>query len=1034
MARILILIGGHLSTSPRPLKEADTLVQAGHDVTVRGFWYNPILISRDRELLANRRWTFEPIADYSSAGWQPLVGRWKDRIHRRLAFGVFKRWGWFSPALLGMEVPAMLAAAQEHRADLTIVHSEAGLWVGNRLLDQGWKVGVDFEDWFSEDLLAEDRLSRPLACLRELERRLLRECRYALAPSESMAQALAQTYHAAPPTVVYNVFPWAERSAIDGERRDRGSSRRPSLHWFSQTIGPGRGLEMLFAALPQLTTDVELHLRGECPEWNRRWLESRIPSGWREKVFVHPTVPPGELLSRLAEHDIGLALEQHEIESRDLTLTNKIFQYLQAGMALVATDTVGQREVVEKYPSLGPLVPCGDSRALAERLDSLCRDSARLAEAKSASLKAAQERYCWEKEAHRIVEAADRALARGPDALPNKPRPCRVLVTADPELCVPPVLYGGIERIVDKLVQGLKVRGHEVALVARQGSTSSADRLFPWPGQRSQAIKDILPNMRALWSAVREFKPDVIHSFSRLLYMLPLLPSELPKLMTYERKPSSRAVRRAAALGGNSLRFTGCSSRVAEQGRLSGGSWHVVYNGVDLRSYDFQAQVAADAPLIFLSRIERIKGTHTAIAAARQAGLRLLIAGNHGDEGEERRYWENEIVPHLGRDGIEYVGEVNDEQKNRLLGQAAALVVPIEWDEPFGIVFAEALACGTPVISCPRGALPEIVRHGIDGFLVHTVEEAVQAIRALPTIDRSACRRQAERLFSTDGMVEAYLKIYDDMIHRPRLTSLPAGLRWFQGWDFPHKLGICERIFGRRLAQNGIGWTSTGAGIPWKLDLENPTHRWIVYGKYEGSPFLNWARTFLPPDGIVVDSGANIGQMLLYLAQWVPQGRVFAFEPGRAAADWLEECLAQHPLLPVELLRLGLGDGLHQRHLASVGPGHLHGSWNQISETEGESVSVVPLSHVLSERSIHEVDLWKLDVEGYEVPALRGAESLLRQKRIRALYIELAGENGRQIRDYLAGFGYRGYLFGADGTLSKLSQLPEHSNGLFLPS
>ena len=1029
MAKILLLIGGHLSTSPRPLKEADALSQAGHDVTVCGFWFDPRLISRDRELLAHRRWTFRPYADYSSPGWRPLLSRWKDRIRRRSASGMFKRWGGFSPALLGMETQAMLAAAQIQRADLTIVHSAVGLWVGKQLLDQGWKVGIDFEDWFSEDFSAEDRTTSPLDYLRDLEHRLIKECRYCLAPSESMAQALAQAYQTAPPTVVYNVFPLAERSTIDGQRRDRSSIGRPSLHWFSQTIGPGRGLEVLLEALSQLSADAELHLRGECSEKNRRWLLSRIPAGWREKVFVHSTVPPGELLSRLAEHDIGLALEQPEIKSRDLTLTNKVFQYLQAGLALVATDTAGQREVVKNFPSLGPLVACGDSRALAERLEGLCRNPSRLAEAKSASLKAAQERYCWEKEAHLVVETAGCALA----ALPNEHRPWRVLVTADPELCVPPLLYGGIERIIDKLVQGLKARGHEVALVARQGSTCAANHLFPWPGRRSQAIRDILPNMRALWSAVREFKPDVIHSFSRLLYILPLLPSDLPKVMTYERPPTGRAVQRAAALGGNALRFTGCSGHVAEEGRRFGGSWHAVHNGVDLRTYDFKAEVAADAPLVFLSRIERIKGAHTAIAAARQAGRRLLIAGNHGSEGEERRYWEKEIVPHLGHDGIEYVGEVNDEQKNRLLGQAAALVVPIEWDEPFGIVFAEALACGTPVISCPRGALPEIVRHGVEGFLVRTVDEAVQAIRALPSIDRSACRRQAERLFSTEVMVDAYLKIYEDMIQGPRPISLPTGLRWFQGWDFPYKLGICERLFGRRLTQNGICWTSTGAGIPWKLDLANPTHRWIVYGKYEGSPFLNWARKFLPSDGIVVDSGANLGQMLLYLAQWVPQGKVFAFEPGRAAADWLEECLSRHRYLPVELLRVGLGEAPLERHLASLGPGHLHGSWNQISENEGESVSLVPLSQVLGERSVREVHLWKLDVEGYEVPALRGAESWLREKRIRSLYIELAGENGVRIRDYLAGLGYQGFLFQADGKLTELKEFPEHTNGLFLP-
>jgi glycosyltransferase involved in cell wall biosynthesis len=164
--------------------------------------------------------------------------------------------------------------------------------------------------------------------------------------------------------------------------------------------------------------------------------------------------------------------------------------------------------------------------------------------------------------------------------------------------------------------------------------------------------------------------------------------------------------------------------------------------------------------LFFLSRVERIKGAHTAIAAARRAGRRLIVAGNHADSGEEKRYWDEEIVPHLGKDGIEYVGPQDDVQKNEWLGKAAALVVPIEWEEPFGIVFAEALACGTPVISSPRGALPEIVRDGIDGYLATGVEATAQAIGRLGTIDRRRCRERAEASFSADGMVENYLQVY----------------------------------------------------------------------------------------------------------------------------------------------------------------------------------------------------------------------------------------------------------------------------------
>jgi glycosyltransferase involved in cell wall biosynthesis len=336
----------------------------------------------------------------------------------------------------------------------------------------------------------------------------------------------------------------------------------------------------------------------------------------------------------------------------------------------------------------------------------------------------------------------------------------RILVTADPELPVPPRLYGGIERIVDLLVRGLSQRGHTVALAAHAESSVPVDRLFPWPGKRSQEWKDACRNTWALGAAVRAFEPDLVHSFSRLLYLLPVLRRRIPKIMTFERIPTARTVRQAARLAKGTLTFTGCSESICREGRLAAGKWVPVHNGVDLKRYTFQPSVSPDAPLLFFSRIERLKGAHTAIAAAKKAGRRLVLAGNHGESGEEKAYWEKEIAPHLGKDGIDYVGPLDDDQKNVWLGKAAALVVPIEWEEPFGIVFAEALACGTPVISCPRGALPEIVRHGTDGFLVGSVEEAAAAIGRIGAIQRSVCRARAEACFSADTMVENYLRVY----------------------------------------------------------------------------------------------------------------------------------------------------------------------------------------------------------------------------------------------------------------------------------
>lgn len=336
----------------------------------------------------------------------------------------------------------------------------------------------------------------------------------------------------------------------------------------------------------------------------------------------------------------------------------------------------------------------------------------------------------------------------------------KILLTADPELPVPPKLYGGIERIIDLLITGLQSKGHVIALIAHPESTSTADAFFPWPGRQSQNKWDTLRNAKTLWTVAQEFQPDVLHSFSRIAYLTPLIMSSLPKVMSYQREPSARTTRWAAKLAGQSLTFTGCSDYICCQGRSNGGTWQPIHNCVVLDKFTFQPQVAEDAPLVFLSRLERIKGVHSAIAVAHKVGRRLIIAGNRVNSSEGEAYWQNEIAPHLNKNGIEYMGSVDDVQKNKLLGQAAAMIVPIEWDEPFGIVFAEALACGTPVISCPRGALPEIIRHSNDGFLVTDLDSACEAVHNLNKINRYTCRQRAEQHFSAKVIVKQYETLY----------------------------------------------------------------------------------------------------------------------------------------------------------------------------------------------------------------------------------------------------------------------------------
>jgi glycosyltransferase involved in cell wall biosynthesis len=351
--------------------------------------------------------------------------------------------------------------------------------------------------------------------------------------------------------------------------------------------------------------------------------------------------------------------------------------------------------------------------------------------------------------------------------------PRRVLVTADPVLPVPPRLYGGIERVIALLVDGLSRRGHEVTLIAHPESTVACE-LVPYPGTSGRANGETVRHAALIAAEVRRRRPHLVQSFSRLAYLAAILPRDVPKVMSYQRPVTRRTVTWAYQLSRGTLSFTGCSRQLI--GSVSDvGRWRVIYNGVPLNTYTATTAVAPDAPLVFLGRIEHIKGTHLAIDVARRAGRRLIIAGNVPSDGLHEMYFRERIVPHLDGRHVEYVGPVDDAQKADLLGRAAALLMPVLWDEPFGIVMAEALACGTPVIGLARGAVPEVVTPGVTGFVCATPDQMVQAVRDLPQTSRSACRDAAEQRFSDRALVDAYEALFDDVLTPSSVrTATPA--------------------------------------------------------------------------------------------------------------------------------------------------------------------------------------------------------------------------------------------------------------------
>ncbi|MBS1736055.1 MAG: glycosyltransferase [Bacteroidetes bacterium] len=338
----------------------------------------------------------------------------------------------------------------------------------------------------------------------------------------------------------------------------------------------------------------------------------------------------------------------------------------------------------------------------------------------------------------------------------------KILLTVDPEIPVPPKGYGGIERIVHMLIAQYVKKGMEVTLVAHPDSKVPC-RLEKWKGAKSRGGVDVAKNTLQLTRLVYGHPFDVVHSFSRLAYMTAILPLRLPKMMSYQREPTISQVKKANFLAKkNSLIFTGCSNYISNQ-IASVAEAYTVYNGAPLHLYEASATIDKDAPLVFLGRIEPIKGTDIAIEVAKAANKKLIIAGNI--PSEYQAYFDEKIKPFLDNQ-ITYIGTVNDEQKNKLLRTALALLMPIAWNEPFGIVMAEAMACGTPVLGFARGAVPEVVSPGITGFVSTNKNEMIQQVSLCNSLDRIAIRKVAKERFSDDKISDEYLKLYKMMLAR----------------------------------------------------------------------------------------------------------------------------------------------------------------------------------------------------------------------------------------------------------------------------
>lgn len=401
MPSILIVTNGPLCRNPRVVKEADTLGRSGHDVTVlavRNHAPSEVFDAKLLETAPYRRVTVDmlpPAGGLSLTAFRRRFGQW---FARRAT----QTFGWQSPRTLG-PARSLLRRARALPADLTIVHNEVAHHVGLRLLAEGRRVAADIEDWHSEDLLPHDRVARPLQLIRDNERGLLHRAVHTTTTSHALAAALHERYGGRRPHVIANAFPLQPLP-----RRD--PSDVPAFFWFSQTLGPGRGLEHFLAAWARTRTPSRLVLLGEARSGYEGELLARLPAEFRARVALRPLVPPDELPAVIAQHDIGLALEQPFIVNRNLTITNKIIQYLNAGLAVVASDTAGQREVLAHDPRAGVLIETHETTAFAAALETLLAQRSLLADHQQAARRLAERVYSWEREAPRLLDLVNAAI------------------------------------------------------------------------------------------------------------------------------------------------------------------------------------------------------------------------------------------------------------------------------------------------------------------------------------------------------------------------------------------------------------------------------------------------------------------------------------------------------------------------------------------------------------------------------------------------------------------------------------------------
>lgn len=344
--------------------------------------------------------------------------------------------------------------------------------------------------------------------------------------------------------------------------------------------------------------------------------------------------------------------------------------------------------------------------------------------------------------------------------------PLRIGMIAPPWFSVPPTGYGGIERVVAMLTDGLARRGHEVTLFASGGSRTAGRLVSVFETPPSRALGDPFVEMQHLAEAYAHWRQfDVIHDHTVLgLTTGAALP--VPVLHTIH-GPVIEPFRSLYARLAARVRLVAISRH--QRSTLADGCHAaVVYNALDPAEYEFSAK--AGDYLLFVGRINPEKGVLQALEIARRARLPLLMLAKINEQSEHD-YFEAVVKPALRGVDVDLLEQASHEVKMRAYRDALATLFPIQWPEPFGLVMIESMATGTPVIAFANGSVPEVVAHGETGYVCRSVEEAVRAVGTVATLDRKACRERVTRLFSAEASIDAHEALYRAAVGE----SLPLG-------------------------------------------------------------------------------------------------------------------------------------------------------------------------------------------------------------------------------------------------------------------